>query len=84
MGLGSGWHWIIILLVVLLLFGRDRIPNLMGDLAKGIKAFKSGIKDEPTAEEAAANAPNNAEVKKVASASETPVSAVESAEKTKN
>ncbi len=46
MGTFSIWHWLIVLVIVLLLFGRDRIPKLAGDLAKGIKEFKSGMKDE--------------------------------------
>jgi|TARA_B110000438_G_scaffold299215_1_gene348956 sec-independent protein translocase protein TatA len=37
---------IIVLVIVLLLFGRNKIPQLMGDVAKGIKSFKSGMKDE--------------------------------------
>ena len=37
---------IIVLVIVLLLFGRNKIPQLMGDIAKGIKSFKSGMKDE--------------------------------------
>ena len=37
---------IVILVVVLLLFGRGKIPQLMGDVAKGIKSFKSGLADE--------------------------------------
>ncbi len=37
---------IIILIVVLLLFGRGKIPQLMGDVAKGIKSFKRGMKEE--------------------------------------
>ena len=41
------WHWIIIIAVVALLFGgKGKISGLMGDLAKGIKAFKSGMKEE--------------------------------------
>jgi sec-independent protein translocase protein TatA len=39
-------HWLIVLAIVLLLFGANKIPRLMGDLAKGIKAFKSGMKEE--------------------------------------
>lgn len=41
---------VIILLVVLLFFGRGKIPQLMGDVAKGIKSFKSGMKEEETTE----------------------------------
>ena len=37
---------IIVLVIVLLLFGRNKIPQLMGDIAKGIKSLKSGMKDE--------------------------------------
>ena len=47
MGAFSIWHWLIVLVVVLLLFGRGKIPTLMGDMAKGIKAFKSGMKEDP-------------------------------------
>ena len=46
MGTFSIWHWLIVLVVVLLLFGRGKIPELMGDLAKGIKNFKSGMSDD--------------------------------------
>lgn len=46
MGSLSIWHWIIVALIVLLLFGRGKIPELMGDVAKGIKSFKKGMKDE--------------------------------------
>ena len=55
MGTFSIWHWLIVLVVVILLFGgAGRIPRLMGDMAKGVKAFKRGMKDE--AGEAAAAA----------------------------
>lgn len=46
MGTFSIWHWLVVLLVVLLLFGSGKISNLMGDLANGIKSFKKNIKDE--------------------------------------
>ncbi len=46
MGSFSIWHWIVVLVVVLLLFGKGKIPALMGDVAKGVKAFKSGLKDD--------------------------------------
>lgn len=39
-------HWLVVLLVIILVFGAGRLPNLMGDLAQGIKAFKRGMKDE--------------------------------------
>lgn len=49
MGAMSIWHWLIALGIILLLFGAGKIPRLMGDVAKGVKAFKSGLKDEDTA-----------------------------------
>lgn len=49
MGSFSIWHWLIVLAVVLLLFGRGKIPELMGDVAKGIKNFKNGMGDDEAA-----------------------------------
>jgi sec-independent protein translocase protein TatA len=46
MGSFSLMHWMIVLLIVLLLFGAGKLPRVMGDFAKGIKAFKSGMKEE--------------------------------------
>lgn len=46
MGSLSIWHWIVVIAVVLLLFGRGKISDLMGDVANGIKAFKKGMQDD--------------------------------------
>jgi sec-independent protein translocase protein TatA len=46
MGSMSLWHWIVVIAVVLLLFGRGKISDLMGDVAQGIKAFKKGMSDD--------------------------------------
>ena len=46
MGSFSIWHWLVVLLVILLLFGSGKISGLMGDLAKGIKSFKQNIKED--------------------------------------
>ena len=46
MGSLSIWHWIVVIAVVLLLFGRNKISDLMGDVAQGIKAFKKGMADD--------------------------------------
>jgi sec-independent protein translocase protein TatA len=51
MGSFSIWHWLIVLVVVLLVFGRGKIPELMGDMAKGIKSFKKGMADDDVADE---------------------------------
>ena len=48
MGATSPWHLIILLVIVLLLFGSGKISALMGDVAKGIKAFKKGMAEDET------------------------------------
>jgi sec-independent protein translocase protein TatA len=45
MGL-SFWHMVILLLVIVLLFGRGKISDIMGDVAKGIKSFKKGLNED--------------------------------------
>jgi sec-independent protein translocase protein TatA len=49
MGGASIWHWVVVGVIVMLLFGRGKISDLMGDMAKGIKAFKKGMSDDDTA-----------------------------------
>jgi len=47
MGAFSIWHWLIVLVVVLVLFGgKGKISSLMGDFGKGLKSFKKNIKDD--------------------------------------
>jgi sec-independent protein translocase protein TatA len=46
MGGVSIWHWIVVGVVVMLLFGRGKVSELMGDVAKGIKSFKKGMADD--------------------------------------
>ena len=74
MGSLSIWHWLIVIVVVLLLFGRGKISDLMGDVASGIKAFKKGMAEDDTAakseppksidHQAAANAAPKAETER--------------------
>ncbi len=49
MGSFSIWHWLVVLMVVLLLFGSGKVSNLMGDFAKGIKSFKKNMADDSDA-----------------------------------
>ena len=50
MGGLSIWHWIIVGIAILLLFGgRGKISEMMGDMAKGIKAFKKGMNEDDSA-----------------------------------
>ena len=55
MGSFSIWHWMVVLLVVLLLFGGGKVSSLMGDFAKGIKSFKKNMAegDDASMEETA-------------------------------
>ena len=46
LGLGGIGHWVILALVVLVLFGRGKISEMMGDFGKGIKSFKAGMNEE--------------------------------------
>jgi len=39
-------HWLVVGLIVLLLFGRGRLPALMTDVAKGIKSFRAGMRED--------------------------------------
>ena len=58
MGSFSIWHWMVVLLVVLLLFGSGKVSNLMGDFAKGIKSFKKNMAEDTDASmEASADKP---------------------------
>ena len=58
MGAFSIWHWLIVLVVVLVLFGgKGKISALMGDFGKGLKSFKKGMKEEGSAEGGEEEAP---------------------------
>lgn len=46
MGGFSAWHWIVVALVILVLFGKGKISETMGDFGKGIKSFRKGIAEE--------------------------------------
>jgi len=46
MGGLSLWHWLVVVILVLLLFGKGRISDMMGDLGKGLKSFKKGMAEE--------------------------------------
>jgi sec-independent protein translocase protein TatA len=54
MGSFSIWHWLVLGVIVLLLFGKGRFSEMMGDVAKGLKSFKKGMAEEDEAKPAAA------------------------------
>ena len=49
MGSFSIWHWLVVGIVLLLLFGKGRFSEMMGDVAKGIKSFKKGMAEDDDA-----------------------------------
>ena len=67
MGSFSIWHWLIVLVVVVVLFGgRGKLSSIMGDAAKGIRAFQKGLKgeDETTTQDRSAGALPRSEAEK--------------------
>ena len=46
MGGFSIWHWLVVGIIILLLFGKGRFSEMMGDVAKGLKSFKKGMTEE--------------------------------------
>jgi sec-independent protein translocase protein TatA len=59
MGSFSIWHWLIVLLIVVMVFGTKKLKNIGGDLGGAVKGFKDGLKEggQPATDEAAAAAP---------------------------
>ncbi|MFC0205229.1 twin-arginine translocase TatA/TatE family subunit [Novosphingobium soli] len=57
MGSFSIWHWLIVLVIVLVLFGRGRVSEIMGDFGKGIKSFKDGMNEEEAKKASASTTP---------------------------
>ena len=74
MGSMSVTHWLIVLAIVLVCFGAGKIPTLMGDVAKGIKTFKKGMKDD----EDEAKKPTDAASKPLEHAAQKPAAPAES------
>jgi sec-independent protein translocase protein TatA len=56
MGTFSIWHWLIVLLIVVMVFGTKKLKNIGSDLGGAVKGFKDGIKDSNAASDAAAPA----------------------------
>ncbi len=56
MGSFSIWHWVIVLVIVMLVFGTKKLGNIGGDLGKAVKGFKDGVKGGEEEKPAAAAA----------------------------
>ncbi|MEY4978369.1 MAG: hypothetical protein RLZZ352_639 [Pseudomonadota bacterium] len=54
MGTFSIWHWLIVLLIVVMVFGTKKLKNLGSDLGSAVKGFKDGMKDGGSSEPEAA------------------------------
>jgi sec-independent protein translocase protein TatA len=65
MGSFSLSHWLVVLAIVLIVFGAGRVPKAMGDLARGIRSFRTGMRDENAAEAEADKLVDTADRKRV-------------------
>jgi sec-independent protein translocase protein TatA len=65
MGGLSIWHWLVVGVIILLLFGKGRFSEMMGDVAKGLKSFKKGMSEEDTPAAARTEPPRLTEAKTV-------------------
>ena len=57
MGSFSIWHWLIVLLIIILVFGTKKLKNIGADLGGAVKGFKDGVKDGSATPEDPSNAP---------------------------
>ena len=79
MGSFSIWHWLIVLVIVLLVFGTKKLKNIGSDLGGAVKGFKDGMKDG-----ASANADPNAPAQQVTTNKATDANTVDVEAKTKS
>ena len=84
MGSMSLMHWLVVLAIVLVLFGAGKLPRVMGDFAKGIKAFKSGMKEEDEEAAAAATPPAQVPPPGVATAGATTAASIGAADRARD
>jgi len=75
MGSFSIWHWLIVLVVVVLIFGTKKLKNVGSDLGAAVKGFKDGVKDGTGSADAAAAPPQQVTTNKAADANTVDVEA---------
>jgi sec-independent protein translocase protein TatA len=75
MGSFSIWHWLIVLVVVVLIFGTKKLKNVGSDLGAAVKGFKDGVKDGTGSADAAAAPPQQVTANKAADANTVDVEA---------
>ncbi|QDH71518.1 Sec-independent protein translocase subunit TatA [Marilutibacter alkalisoli] len=59
MGSFSIWHWLVVLLIVVLVFGTKRLKNIGKDLGEAVKGFKDGVKTDDQADDAPKQLPQD-------------------------
>ena len=64
MGSFSIWHWLIVLVVVVLIFGTKKLKNVGSDLGSAVKGFKDGVRDGTASADAAATPPEQVTARK--------------------
>jgi sec-independent protein translocase protein TatA len=75
MGSFSIWHWLIVLLVVVLIFGTKKLKNMGSDLGAAVKGFKDGVKSGGETTDAPANPPEQVTASKAKDANTVDVEA---------
>jgi sec-independent protein translocase protein TatA len=75
MGSFSIWHWLIVLVVVVLIFGTKKLKNVGSDLGSAVKGFKDGVKDGSSSADAAATPAQQVTANKTADANTVDVEA---------
>jgi sec-independent protein translocase protein TatA len=80
MGGFSIWHWLVVGIIILLLFGKGRFSEMMGDVAKGLKSFKKGISEDEEAAAAKAEQQKRLKDQSVVEAAPPPAERVRDAE----
>ena len=75
MGSFSIWHWLIVLLIVVMVFGTKKLKNMGSDLGGAVKGFKDGMKEggQPSADDAAATAAAKPQVAQQAAVEKTTI-----------
>ena len=83
MGSFSIWHWLIVLLIVVMVFGTKKLKNMGSDLGGAVKGFKDGMKDGSAGSAAGSDAPAAppAQVTSSTAASDKPTIDVEARQK---
>ncbi len=73
MGSFSVWHWLIVLLIVVLVFGTKKLKNIGSDLGGAVKGFKDGMKDGTNPESSATGTPAAGQVANQSAADKTTI-----------